>query len=223
MKYWNTFQKKWITLDEKYFSKVELGKLKYNTIKNPVKFFPVKIELNKKETDFLKSLELQKSWKGDEFLTLHKLKVKRGISLEHFDLFKEDLKLLNIQCKNKEIRLPNWFFNFFNNYDYLSRFRFRIISFYIGYGLIPFPEDDNYYLIPFLGDSQGFNWWGIMIDKNNEYCIVYRDLFWLENPEENESKEYGEYYYCSNTFEEFLRRLSFDLKENEKRNELNIY
>ncbi len=202
--------RKWTVIDEHSFTKIEITTLDENLLKNPLSSFPQKNILNKEEVSQLQELENQNKWIGEEFLKLRKLQYKRGLTERQFEIYQKQLEHILAEAQPKGLKLPKWFITFFRNFEYVSRFKFSDISFWMPDGIVPFPNYNNYHLIPFLGDSQGFCWWSILIDDNSNYCIVYRDLHWRENPDESQPKEFGEYYVCSDTFEEFLVRLSID-------------
>lgn len=211
------FRKKWIIIDEFHYHKVELKPINNHFIKNPFQRLPVKILLTENETNRLQNLTSKKQWVGEEFLIMQRLKLKRGMTQSNFLSFQEELQQLISDCIKCNIELPPSFVTFFSTYDYLSRFRFGDISFFLFYSLVPFPENKSCYLVPFLGDSQGFGWWSLLMHQNGEYCVVYRDLHWLEYPTGTEPAEYGEYFFCANSFEEFLVRISEDTVEKEKK------
>jgi hypothetical protein len=216
LKIGNEYQNKWIIIDESEYEKIELTPIDKKLLENPINHFPNEIKLTIQETELLKKLEgKQNNYKHFEFSKMLELRYKRGFSNDEYHYYKEHLKSLIVQCQNKGIKLPKWFKTLFQSYDLLTRFRFGDIGFWIRERIIPFPQNENYFLIPFLGDSQGFCWWSVLIDKDSNYCIIYRDTKWNEEPLETEPKELGEYFLCSNTFEEFLIRLSIDTKDKE--------
>ena len=95
----------------------------------------------------------------------------------------------------------------------MARFRTQELSFFSYYGLLPFPKDENYFMIPFFGDSQGYEWWHILLNGEGEHCILYNRYHWNEHYMPNKPKEHdSQYYICANSFGEFLIRLSADIK-----------
>lgn len=214
MESFEQYKKRWVIIDEYEYSKIELVKLDERLLIEPINSFPPEIVLTDYELKQLSDLEKQKGWSGEEFYKMQQLQYRRGISQNSFQHYSDSFQQILEESKKINISVPTWFKYLFSSYKTLKRFRFGDIHFRIFEGIIPFPEFDNFYLIPFLGDSQGFCWWSILIDKASNYRIVYRDLHWREYPTE----EYGEYFICSNSFEEFLVRLSIDSisKENKK-------
>ena len=125
------------------------------------------------------------------------------------------------KCEKVKITLPKHFIYFFSNQDYLSRFRTDDLLFFTHYGIIPFPEDEEKYIVPFFGDSQGFCWWSLLLDKNSNHCVIYNNYHWLEQKTSlgiNEPPP--KYIICSDSFSEFIVRLSFDMRTKEGENNL---
>lgn len=205
---------KWIVIDEKSYDKISKPTLDAENWQNLEDSFPSKIDLNEEEIEKLKYLEQKSDWLGKEFLEIRKLQKKRGISEDIFLEIQNSLKEIKSVLKKEEIQLPNWFQKFFSNLDYLSRFRFGDISFQVWRGVIKHPKNPDWYVIPLLGNSQGFCWWGLLLDRIGNSIVIYRDTFWEEDNNLNNEKEFR----CSDSLEEFLFRMSSDLIEKEKTN-----
>ena len=84
--------------------------------------------------------------------------------------------------------------------------------------LIQFADNPNYYLLPFLGNSQGFHWWYLLISpQTSEYCVLYNAYSDKESIElHNDDELTNEYIVVSQSFDEFLVRASADIIENEE-------
>ena len=205
-----TFEKKWITIDENNYNKVELKPIAPALLRNISHHFPKGRELTQEEEILLSKLESQQSKIGEEYLRLFQLRCKQGISKSEFAFLYQDLQTLIIEVEKMGLSLPKEFVRFFSTYQTLKRFRLGDISFSLRDGVLPFSNDDNFCLIPFLGNSQGFCWWAILINRENNYCIVYRDIYWTEGLLDGDIEENAQYFICSDTFEEFLLRFSED-------------
>ncbi|UZR99421.1 hypothetical protein [Chondrinema litorale] len=209
-------RKRWISLERnQYLKKVELDHIDTKLFSNLSYCLPPKIAITNEEESKLKELLLKDQWIGDEFLTMLRLKAKKGISPELFETYQVDLKVLEYSCSSLNFKLPESFQALFSNFEYLSRFRFFDVSFMLNEKIIPLLENGIGDLVPFMRGSEGFAWWFIMMKDQNDYRIVYRDLPYGEFPDKLEDKELGEYFICSDCFEEFVFRLSGDLRNNE--------
>ncbi|MBT28517.1 MAG: hypothetical protein CMO01_02570 [Thalassobius sp.] len=209
-------RKRWISLENhQYLKKIELDHIDTKLYSNLSYCLPSKIALNKEEENTLNELLLKDQWIGDEFLTMLRLKAKQGVSSELFEAYQIDLKVLENSCRSLNIKLPESFHKLFSNFEYLSRFRFYDVSFILNERVISFSENSVDHLIPFMKGSQGLAWWFIMINDKNNYRVVFGDLHYNEFPDKSEDKELSEFFICSESFEEFLYRLSRDLRKNE--------
>ena len=81
------------------------------------------------------------------------LYAKQVKSEEDFKIIQNCFQKLLNNSKEKGIRLPQSFSQFFQTHDFLARFRTGDLGFQTFEGLTPFPEDENYYITPFFGDS----------------------------------------------------------------------
>jgi hypothetical protein len=218
MNLFKELDKKWRTINQLNNDLLKFEKLDKKLLINPVDSFPEKRILSKKQI-----IQLQKheekggNWSGEEFLEMCQLKTIRGITSADFLFITEELEKIKGQAADIGIKIPKWFVFFFENRELINRFRVGCFSFFIYEGIVSFPNYEDYYLIPFFGDSQGYSWWHILINSKSEYRIVYRNYHWNEEPEEHEPKEAGTYYICSDTFEEFLIRLSIEQIQMEKK------
>jgi hypothetical protein len=175
--------------------------------------------LNERENELITILEKRNEWTGEEFLALSKLRAKRGQSDQDFEVVQKYFAELQKDAKHKGIDLPNGFISFFNNHDFLARFRTGDLSFLTLEGLNIFPDNPNYFITPFLGDSQGFEWWYLVINKNSEYCILYNTYHWEEKGEFlSDGEPRPQYFICADSFEEFIARLSADIVRFEEKN-----
>jgi hypothetical protein len=202
-------EEKWIVIDELTYEKIDKPILEKDNIKNLEEFFPEEITLTKTEKERLRNLESKKGWYGEEFLEMRMLQQKRGIHELNFLKIQKSLFKIHLEFKMKGIELPVWFNRFFSNKKYLSRFRFGDISFQLWQGIMNHPRNPDWYLIPLLGDSQGYAWWGLIINEKGESIVTYQDTYWGEVPEEKE-------FRCSDSIEEFLFRMSRDMIKKEK-------
>ena len=179
----------------------------------PFHHLPKRIELTKAEKELLEKLEAQKGWTGKQFLKLQRLQHKKGLSGDNPQLNREHLAKLQATCKELDITLPNTFIDFFSSQDYLSRFRTDDLLFLLIYGIVPFPEYENHFIIPFHGHSQGFYWWYLLLDRYNNHCVIFNLYNWRETSGPFEPGEPPpKYIICAESFGEFLVRYSFDLR-----------
>jgi len=124
-------------------------------------------------------------------------------------------KLLR-NCKEQRINLPQSFSRFFQTHDFKARFRTGDLMFITLEGLTPFPDNQNYFITPFFGDSQGFCWWYLLMNKASEYCILYNNYHWREIGRQLPEEPKPEFIICADSFEEFIVRLAEDIKNKEE-------
>ena len=209
MKSFYQLEEKWVIMDEESYDKIPKSDIDSTSWDNLASYFPQKLDLSPKEKETLNQLEQKERWTGNEFLTMRLLQKKRGISESDFEKIQVSLRSIQLQLHKKGLVLPKWFSTFFESYDYLSRFRFDTISFQIWQGVLTHPKNAEWLLIPLVGDSQGFAWWGMIINSKGESIISYQDVHWEEAANQKE-------FRCADSIEEFLFRMSQDLIHKEK-------
>ena len=128
----------------------------------------------------------------------------------------KDLKILLKSCEEKKIRLPKSFLQFFQTPDFQARFRTEDLSFIPFARLTSFPEEENYYITPFFGGSQGSCYWYLLLNKASEYCILYNNFHLAEIDNRLPEEPEPEFIVCADSFEEFLVRLVEDIKIQEE-------
>ncbi len=198
---------------------ITYGKKGGYAIENPFNDLPNKIFLSKEEKELLAILENKNRFSSSEMMAKSILRSKSVIDIEDFQIIQRCLRKLLRDCKKKNIQLPKSFLKFFQTHDYLTRFRTGDLGFITFEGLNTFPNNENYYITPFFGDSQGFCWWYLLLNRDSEYCILYNTYHWNEIGKEAEPDELiPEYIICSDSFEEFIVRLAKDIKDYEGEN-----
>lgn len=211
MKIKSSYDKIWVNFHEQ--NEAKFLEIDPTYFEKPFEHLPQHMMLDQEEKKLLAFLEDKKGWNSQEFLTLTKLKEKRRESDEDFDFIQASLAKLVEACHNHGIHLPSQFLAFFQSQDYISRFRTSDLKFIAYHSPIPFPEDQTYFIIPFFGDSQGFGWWYLLLNRQSEHCVLYNAYYWNEIPESLRPNEPPpKYLICADSFSEFIVRLSFDVR-----------
>ena len=212
------YRKGWYNIFER--REVPFRNIDVSKIKNPFNHLPERFYLTEEEEEII-ALFYHRSETGGSPQSKHigignalviwymMLIEKRGWGYEE-----KDLKNLLKSCEKESIKLPQSFLQFFQTYDSQARFRTGDLSFTTYHQLAPFPDNEDYFIIPFFGDSQGFCWWYLLLNKSNEHCILYNDYHWAEVPLPDEPEP--EFIVCADSFEEFIVRLTEDIKKQEE-------
>lgn len=218
MKMKKKYRRAWINIydrTEKAFRNIEADK-----ICAPFKYLPQRLFLTREEEALIALFDELEGVCGanDEYFLYALLRSKRVIGVEGFKVVQNRLRELQKDSEAKQISLPNTFLTFFQTHDYLARFRTSDFSFFPCKCLNVFPEDERYFITPFFGDSQGFCWWYLLLNQKGDYCILYNAYHWRETDSAPEDDPIGaEYIICADTFEEFIARLSEDIKIKERK------
>ena len=204
------------------FSNVDASKFKA-----PFKHLPERLYLTEEEEEILalyyhrSKAEENKKQKdiriGSTLVVWYMMLYSKQVRSEKdFQWLQSDFLKSLKSCKEKEIKLPPSYLQFFQTYDFLVRLRPADLFFKTDQLLATFPDNKEYYLLPFFGDSQGFCWWYLLLNKANEHCILYNNYHWREIGDQLPDEPEPEFIVCADSFEEFIVRLAEDIKNDEE-------
>jgi len=215
------YRSKWINISDR--KAIAFKDIEDHKIRNPFNHLPQKLILSEEEEELLMLLERDRGYETDEFLMYSILRSKIGIGVEGFKRIQSGLRKLLKDCEEKHINLPTTFLTFFQTYEYLNRFRTSDcgLTFTTSEGLNVFQEDERYFITPFLRSEEDYCWWYLLLNQKGEYCILYNDVYWRDKDFnfERDSVKF-EYIICADSFEEFIVRLSRDIKTTEGNGDL---
>ncbi len=219
------YRKGWYNIDER--REVPFRDIDASKIKNPFNHLPERLYLTEEEEEIIALYyyrsEVGKNLKSKDthlqntlvfwYMMLYAKQVR---SEKDFQWMQSDFLKTLKSCKEKEIKLPPSYLQFFQTYDFLVRLRTGDLRFIASHQLAPFPDNKNYYLLPFFGDSQGFSWWYLLLNKSNEHCILYNDYHWQDIGKQVSDEPEPEFIVCADSFEKFIVRLAEDIKKQEE-------
>lgn len=200
---WYSFSKGTL-VDWKPLSKQQL-------LKNPNNYLPEALTLNEKEEAILVELEKSAPWSSDDFRKMQKLKTIKYSALST-SFLAEEIQKIKEQAQNLAITLPPFFINFFENPNLLGRIRWEH-TFLIYYtDIVPFPDNENLFIMTLVTENQGCCYWFLLMDKKGNHCILFNFHHWKEYAfVDKETETPFKYYIVAYSFEEFIIRLSQDL------------
>lgn len=215
------YRRGWFNIFER--REVSFRNIDITKFKNPFNHLPERFYLTKEEKEIVALYhhrsETGKNRKSEDIhlgntlvFWYMMLYAKQVCSEEDFLIRQNDFQKLLKSCKEKELKLPPSYLQFFQTHDFLARFRTGDLSFMTRHRLATFPDNEDYFIIPFFGDSQGFCWWYLLLNKEGEHCILYNNYHWREIGDRLPNEPAPEYILCADSFEEFIVRLAKDIK-----------
>lgn len=210
---------KWIHISEENETS-ELFSLRNEHLEFPFEYLPKAEILTLNELERLEQLESENNGfkNGGEFYEMVMLKYRRGPSEYCHDKRRKDLVKIIDECKIQNISLPSNFIKLMKTDTYVSRLRLGFGEIDLSDGIVPFENNNDSFLITFIKDSQECCFWYLLVDKDGSHKVLYNAHHWsnhLKIVDENDDP--FEYYICANSIEEFIVRLSCEIRFKEKK------
>ena len=187
-------------------------------LSNPFEYLPKEANLSKEELKELKDLESGKGdWGGVSFLKMRILQLQRGWAHKLGNEFKIMVEKFEKYCNSIHVTLPKNYIKFIQNPNLIYRIRFSD-SFRIPEKLYDFPYAKGLYFTELIMENQGGCWWYLLMDKEGNNCVLFSHEEWHFNCLNRTPPDSFEFFICAHSFEDFIIRLSNELKKSEEKN-----
>lgn len=189
-------------------------------LETPFEYLPQEEILTNTELDRLKELESEENGfkDGREFYEMIKLQYRLGPDIYFHNKRRKHLNSIISKCSNLNIKLPDNFAKLMNSDKLVSRLRLGFGEIDLSDGVAPFDNGEDTFIITFIKDSQGCRFWYLMVDKCGSHKILYNPHHWSNQDKEiiSEDDAHFEYFICASSIEEFIVRLSYEIKIKER-------